>query len=179
MGSSRIRTTALALSVALAAGAADADPTDEVCPSDLPAPHVPDELLAELIGWIALTTIYDVSDTWRNPPEIAFCAPGDRLAYEERTILVEPSLQAAYDLPARRIHLVLPWWPDDLFDRSVLLHELVHDVQLANRDWDCIGAPEWEAYRLQDQWLQEHGMIHAFDWDAIAALSRCPPDGQD
>jgi hypothetical protein len=74
---------------------------------------------------------------------------------------------------------VQPWSPDSLVDRSVLLHELVHDVQLRNRDWDCTGAPEWEAYRLQDLWLQEHGVILPFDWPAIRRLSECPPEEPD
>jgi hypothetical protein len=56
------------------------------------------------------------------------------------------------------------------------LHELIHDVQLLNRDWDCAGSTEWEAYRLQDQWLQEQGVILPFDWPAIRRLSECPPD---
>jgi hypothetical protein len=147
-----------------------------ICPSDDGVPKVSQTLYADLVGWIALHTVYDVSRTWYEPPEIVFCSAGDIIAYEGRDVLVDPALRAAYDLPARRIHIVLPWSPDGLIDRSILLHELIHDVQLQNRDWDCVGAPEWEAYRLQDQWLQEQCVILPFDWPAIRRLSECPRD---
>jgi hypothetical protein len=146
----------------------------ETCAPGDGAPHLPAGLLDDLVGWIALHTMYDVGATWRDPPEIVFCAVGEIIAYEGRDLLVDPALRAAYDLPARRIHLVEPWSADGLVDRSILLHELIHDVQLLNRDWDCLAAPEWEAYRLQDLWLQEQGVILPFDWPAIRRLSQCP-----
>ena len=160
------------LALALAAGPATPGP----CDVSGAAPRVPEALLDGLVGWIALHTMYDVGQTWRNPPEIVFCEVGEIIAYEGRGLLVDPALRAAYDKPARRIHLVEPWSADSLIDRSILLHELIHDVQLLNRDWPCIGAPEWEAYRLQDQWLQEQGVILPFDWPAIRRLSDCPED---
>lgn len=161
-----------ALALALAATPATAEPCD-VSGTGL---RVPEALLDGLVGWIALHTMYDVGRTWRDPPEIVFCEVGEIIAYEGRGLLVDPALRAAYDMPARRIHLVEPWSADGLIDRSILLHELIHDVQLLNRDWPCIGAPEWEAYRLQDQWLQEQGVILPFDWPAIRRLSDCPED---
>ena len=146
------------------------------CPTEDGFPQVEQALYADLVGWIALHTVYDVSRTWYDPPEIVFCVEGEIIDYEGRDLLVDPALRAAFDLPARRIHIVLPWSPDGLIDRSILLHELIHDVQLHNRDWDCLGAPEWEAYRLQDLWLQEHGVILPFDWPAIRHLSECPSE---
>ena len=153
---------------------AQAVSADAPCGPGPAAQQVPEVLLDELVGWIATHTMYDVGVTWRDPPEIAFCTVGEIIAYEGRDLVVDPALRAAYDLPARRIHLVEPWSPDSLADRSVLLHELIHDVQLLNRDWPCLAAPEWEAYRLQDLWLQEQGVILPFDWPAIRRLSECP-----
>jgi hypothetical protein len=144
------------------------------CPTEDGFPQVYQALYADLVGWIALHTVYDVARTWYEPPEIVFCAVGEVIDYEGRDLLVDPALRAAFDLPARRILIVLPWSPDGLIDRSILLHELIHDVQLHSREWDCLGAPEWEAYRLQDLWLQEHGVILPFDWPAIRRLSECP-----
>jgi hypothetical protein len=165
------RRSLVACALLALAGAASAEAP--CAPADA-APRVPEVLLAELVGWIALHTMYDVGSTWRDPPEVIFCTVGDVIAYEGRDLLVDPALRAAYDLPARRIHLVEPWSPDSLVHRSVLLHELIHDVQLLNRDWPCLAAPEWEAYRLQDLWLQEQGVILPFNWPAIRRLSECP-----
>jgi len=143
------------------------------------AGEIPPTLLDDLVGWIARNTDYDVSLTYRSPPTISLCEPGDTVTYEGADLIVDPALRAAYDLRARRIHLVAPWSPENPFDVSVLLHELIHDVQLANRGWDCIGAPELEAYWLQDKWLAERGIRPGFDWAAIRMLSRCPPAVSD
>jgi hypothetical protein len=140
---------------------------------------IPETLLDDLVGWIARNTDYDVSLTYRSPPAISLCEAGATIIYEGADLIVDPALRAAYDLRARRIHLVAPWSPENTFDVSVLLHELIHDVQLANRGWDCIGAPEFEAYWLQDKWLAERGIRPGFDWAAIWMLSRCPPNTAD
>jgi hypothetical protein len=58
----------------------------------------------------------------------------------------------------------------------VLLHELIHHVQLANRDYECLEQPEWEAYQLQEAFLAEHGIASGFDWLQIYFLSQCPRD---
>jgi hypothetical protein len=154
--------------------ACPAPPEPAATPESLPV--VTREILDELIGWIAIHTSYDVSKTYRDPPAISFCEVGDVVPYEDRDILIDESLRAAYDATDRRIHIVLPWTGNETYDKSVLLHELIHDVQLNNREWECIGAPEWEAYHLQDKWLQEKGVIHNFDWLVIYMLSRCPSD---
>ena len=55
-----------------------------------------------------------------------------------------------------------------------MLHELIHDVQLANREWPCVGAPELEAYMLQAEYLGAYGIDPGFDWRSIFLLSLCP-----
>ena len=126
-----------------------------------------------LIAWIALNTSYDLRQAYADPPTLSFCRVGDIIVYEHEDLLVDPLLYAAYDRERRHIFLTHPWSMLDLFDQSVLLHEMIHDVQLGNRDWACVGAPELEAYFLQDRWLQEHGVVHPFDWEVIRWLSRC------
>jgi hypothetical protein len=121
--------------------------------------------------------MYDVRELAASPPEIRFCAVGADIDYEGQDLRVEPELRAAYDLSRRVVHLVLPWSADDPYHRSVLLHELIHDVQLSNRDWSCTGEPEWEAYTLQAIYLEEQGIIPPFDWAGILRLSRCPSPG--
>ena len=105
---------------------------------------------------------------------ISFCAVGDRVAYEDGDLIVDAVLHAVYDLKDRRILLVQPWSAENPYDVSVLLHELIHDVQLSNPEWDCIGAPEFEAYWLQDKWLAQHGVRPGFNWPEIRKLSLCP-----
>lgn len=151
-----------------------ADDTDG-CPVEPASPIIrfPDKIIDTLIGWIAVSTDYDVRSTYDAPPTISFCDIGDIVEYEGKSLLVEKELQAAIDFSRRHIYLVMPWNEANLFDLSVLLHELIHDVQLANRGWECIGEPEWEAYRLQDLWLRQHGILWDFDWPAIAEISNC------
>ena len=158
--------------------AALAEPFDAGCivPETSTEPVVAQSDLDKLIGWIALRTDYDVSSVYHNPPEIVFCQVGEIVDYEAEGLLVDEILAAAYDLKRRRIYLVKPWATDDLFDLSVLLHELIHVVQLDNRDWPCAGAPEWEAYTLQSVWLRNQGIIAGFDWSTIYKLSQCPAE---
>lgn len=144
---------------------------------DSQAPQVPsvvgEDLFDHLIAWIAINTSYDLMTAYHDPPTISFCRAGETIDYENADLLVDVSLLAAYDRQERHIFLTHPWSPLNLFDQSVLLHELIHDVQLQNRVWACPGAPEREAYLLQDKWLVEHGLQYRFDWRMISRLSRC------
>lgn len=96
--------------------------------------------------------------------------------YEETRVLVDEHLRAVYDWPHQRVLIVAPWDAENPRDVSVLLHELVHHVQLADRAWPRLQAPEWEAYTLQERWLEERGIESGFDWLQIYFLSRCPRD---
>jgi len=141
----------------------------------LPAPPTA-ALIEELVDWIGAETAYDIAPTRADPPAVTFCAQGEVIDYEGADLLVEPDLRAAYDLSDRRIFLVLPWDPGNPRDVSALLHELIHDVQLRNRSWDCPQQPEWEAYKLQARWLTQRGIDPGFDWLVIFLRARCPRD---
>ncbi len=156
--------------------AAATEPIDADCIAPEPStrPAVTRSDLDSLIGWIALKTDYDLRSVYHDPPEIVFCQVGEIVDYEAERLLVDEILAAAYDLSRRRIYLVQPWTSEEPFDLSVLLHELIHAVQLDNRDWPCPGAPEWEAYTLQFLWLQDQGIMPDFDWRTIHKLSQCP-----
>lgn len=130
-------------------------------------------VIEDLVRWIGRHTHYDISRTLANAPEISFCSAGDVIAYESNDLLVDEKLKAAYDLKSRRIFLVLPWTASRGEDLSVLLHELIHDVQLHNRTWECSQQTEWEAYRLQAAWLAENGIEANFNWAEILIRSRC------
>ena len=145
----------------------------ETCTSPIqPAPA----LMHQLIGWIGQHTDYDVAAAQSDLPAVTFCKTGEVIDYEGRQMIVDRSLNAAYDEIDRRIWLVLPWSPDNARDVSVLLHELVHDVQFRARSWPCPQASEQEAYRLQHDWLAEQGVASGFNWFAIHMRARCPSD---
>jgi hypothetical protein len=171
----------LGFGVLIATGAVAADLPELDC--DAPPPPtfstVSRSDLDKLIGWIALKTDYDLSSVYHNPPEIFFCDVGDVIDYEAEGLLVDDLLAAAYDHSRSRIILVQPWTASDPYDLSVLLHEVIHAVQLDNRDWPCVGAPEWEAYSLQALWLAEHGIVPDFDWGFIFNLSLCPTSREE
>lgn len=147
---------------------------EDVCTAPVPEPTVPAKVISDLIGWIAMHTMYDAKGLYYDTPRISFCHVGEVIEYEGMELLVEKELNAAYSLPDRVIHLVEPWSADDPYDRSVLLHEFIHVVQLEARDWPCIGAPELEAYMLQADYLREFGIEPDFDWRSIFLLSICP-----
>lgn len=130
-------------------------------------------LVAELLDWIGAASGYDVAGARADPPAIFFCDEGDVLDYPGGTAVVEPGERGVYDYEARVIYLVGPWSPEDPRQRSVLLHELVHDVQFANRAWECPNATEWEAYKLQEAWMAEQGLVAEFDWVRIWFWSKC------
>ena len=132
------------------------------------------DLVIELLHWIKTNTDYDVTPSERDPPKITFCETGAWINYEGSTILVEENLQAMYDFPNGTILIVQPWSAQSPHDVSALLHELIHDVQMRARSWECIQAPEWQAYKLQEKWLAEKGIASGFDWLQIYFLSRCP-----
>lgn len=137
---------------------------------------VPPPATDELLDWISSNTDYDIARTAADFPEIVTCATGDVIDYAHEATLVDEGINGLYDFEDRRIYLIEPWDYGDLRDRSVLLHELFHAVQLDNREWECIGAPEWEAYKLQEAWLAEHGLEANFDWIQVYFRSRCPKD---
>lgn len=131
------------------------------------------QLFDELIGWIALHTSYDLQLAYQAPATVSFCEIDESVDYEGSDLIVEHGLLAAYDLRRRHIYLVRPWSSVDLYDQSVLLHEMIHDIQWTNREWDCVGEPELEAYMLQNKWLMEHGIHHPFNWRLIFRISDC------
>lgn len=83
------------------------------------------------------------------------------------------TMRGAYDPRTATIYLVRPWFGTSPQDRGVLLHELVHHRQVGAKHWYCERAMEWDAYRLQDAWLADHGLDSGFHWAAILLGSSC------
>lgn len=149
---------------------------DGAAATPLRASNVDAELIDGLIDWIGGNSDYDVSLLRTAPPDVFVCDSGDDIDYEGRDLIVDPELRGLYDLVNHRIVLTEPWDPGDPRHLSTLLHELIHAVQWASKDWRCIGEPEWEAHKLQETWLAEQGIDAGFDWLGIYLRSNCPRD---
>ena len=66
------------------------------------------------------------------------------------------------------------WDATDTRTVSFLVHELVHHSQLTSgRSYACHNAKEWEAYKLQNIWLAEHGLPAAVEEKWIARMADC------
>jgi hypothetical protein len=66
------------------------------------------------------------------------------------------------------------WDPSDIRAVSFLVHELVHHAQMYRGvDYECNNTKEYEAYRLQNAWLAEHGLPPVVDESWIARMARC------
>lgn len=78
-------------------------------------------------------------------------------------------------------------WENDVIDRSVLLHEVVHHVQFyaAQEMYECKAAKEREAYAIQEAYLKENGAelfnlkdsdapTYGMDLFAWSLITNCP-----
>lgn len=130
-------------------------------------------LSVDLMSWIGRHSDYDVAAYLEHPPRVSFCECGDTIVYEGRPIVIHEAVRGIYDKEVKSVTLVRPWTTDDLLDIGTLLHELVHFVQYESRSWSCWHETEWEAYKLQDLWLAQHGVDAGFNWTEIYLLSRC------
>ena len=111
-----------------------------------------------LIAWIVGRT------GWANqdPPSIRFVTPSQLLKIYhvgDEDVLNDVGLKALYLIGTHTVYLPENWNQNDLLDRSVLLHELVHHLQqLNNVKAACLAAREPQAYDLQIEWLREQGI---------------------
>jgi hypothetical protein len=87
---------------------------------------------------------------------------------------------AFYSMSEHLIDLADSWNKDDLVDQSILVHELVHHLQIEDHiQLACWGRYEAQAYELQIQWLyaqgakDPHNLLHASK-TSIEALAECP-----
>jgi uncharacterized protein DUF6647 len=86
---------------------------------------------------------------------------------------------AFYSKGEHVIYLADSWNKDDVVDQSVLVHELVHHLQIEDQiQFACWGRYEAQAYELQIQWLRTQGvkdphkLLHASK-TSIDTLAEC------
>jgi hypothetical protein len=87
---------------------------------------------------------------------------------------------ALYSKNEHMIYLANTWKNDDVLDQSILVHELVHHLQMENHiQLECWGRYEVQAYELQIRWLRARGiedpyrLLHATR-ATIESLAECP-----
>jgi hypothetical protein len=87
---------------------------------------------------------------------------------------------AFYSTSDHLIYLAESWNKDNLVDKSILFHELVHHLQIEDHiQFACWGRYEAQAYELQIQWLRSqgvkdpHNLLHASK-ASIESLAECP-----
>ena len=75
------------------------------------------------------------------------------------------------------IHLPHDFRLDNTYEQSVLVHELVHYLQdTRNVRFNCAGAIEEQAYRLQGIWLQSRGLTPpAIPHFVLTEIRECNP----
>ena len=84
-------------------------------------------------------------------------------------------LHGFYFEPGQAVFLEKGWSPLSIADVSVLVHEMVHHLQLrAGLNYRCPAAREKLAYQAQSKWLQMHGLSleSEFGLDGMTVLVR-------
>jgi hypothetical protein len=130
-------------------------------------------MLQDDVSWIAART------GWRIVSVPAIETRTDReLSMMFFGIAEQPDGMTPLALYGREVHILyisdrLTF--DNLIDRSILLHELVHHMQvLDNVRSGCREAEEAQAYKLQVDWLVEHGVADPY---ALLGIAKSDIDG--
>ncbi|MDX2028937.1 MAG: DUF6647 family protein [Alphaproteobacteria bacterium] len=135
---------------------------------------IPSETLAPLASWVGQAT---------KVPMVSLpitVASNTRLKSAMGLEGVQQARAMAAYLPGQIVINNLAWDPESLRSQSYLVHELVHHAQLlSGRKYACHAAKESEAYRLQNQWLVEHGLSAITSDQWIAEIASCKGDADD
>lgn len=140
-------------------------------------PVVDRETVVQL-DWIAAKTGW----TEKDPPKISFASPAqlNEMYFGKASGSNGRTVRALYERSAQTIHLSNTWSPNNVRDRSFLVHELAHHLQLLNHvKVSCGRAYDIRAYQLQFEWLSEQGIRHPQEFvgmDDVVLLSstQCP-----
>ena len=120
-------------------------------------------MVAELFLTIQLLSGYAVPE---QKPPVSFVP----LATMQQMICKGPCAVKAFYLPAKGVFIDEKLdVRDDVYSRSVLLHELVHHLQHVNRKYDDLAtaclrwqAKEVEAYEIQHKYLKKLRVTRSF-----------------
>ena len=127
--------------------------------------------IEELNLWLDAYTDLPRSDV--PIARIVLLDPGVETALGGPQLQIGETVRGVYDAEAATIYLIRQWYGDSAFDRSVLLHEMVHHRQVSAQHWYCPQAMEWEAYLIQEEYLKAHGETGNFNWAWVLLASSC------
>ena len=150
----------------------------EHCSNNKGTVRVEPNVVAGLIAWIVAKTEWVVQE----PPTICFATDTQlaEMAYGGEGKPNDLTINALYAPKSHIVYLSEKWNPDDLRDRSYLLHELIHHLQaLNNVKALCLAAYERPTFELQLEWLREQGIQDPYkfldiDEFTIMLISACP-----
>jgi hypothetical protein len=142
-----------------------------------PSAKIPSETVHSYINWIIQRTGWPAADV--PPIKItSFAHLRELSGLSSDAEWIRPA--AFYSKSEHLIYLADGWNKDDLVDQSILVHELVHHLQIENHiEFACWGRYEAQAYELQIQWLRTqgvedpHNLLHASK-ASIESLAECP-----
>lgn len=146
--------------LAMSAGAAQAEVPDGT--------KIDTGLVGRLLGWVNQETGYQAP----SQPVV--------LASEEKFKMVM-KMRGVHYADARAMYIpgmvILDngsWEEDDPVQVSLLVHELVHHAQLySKRQYPCAAAKEYEAYTIQNKWLEQHGEAPFASQSWIDRMAHC------
>lgn len=138
------------------------------CASPARAENLPPAFVAPLMAWVEAKTNVHVPQlpvvTVSRQQMIAMIGNPNR----------QSALARALYVPGQVVVDDSFWDPTDIQAISFVVHELVHHAQLYRGiAYACNNTKEWEAYRLQNVYLAEHGLPPVVDDAWIARMARC------
>ena len=132
--------------------------------NEKPTSHIEPNTVANLMAWVTNETGWTV----REAPSIRFVSYADIVKIYSEGKGTDYHVESLYSETDHTIYLPNSWRSDDLRDRSILLHELVHHLQyLNNVKVICSSESEWQALELQVTWLRQQEVEDPLDFLGI------------
>ena len=118
------------------------------------------EEVPSFIAWITAQTGWAI----REAPPIRFVPYAELVRIYSGGKGTDYHVESLYSEEDHTVYLPDSWHADNLRDRSILLHELVHHLQyLNNVKVTCATEYEWQAVQLQVTWLREQEVDNPID----------------
>ncbi len=117
------------------------------------------ELMLSLVVWLGANSEYHFETQLPQIRQLTMYELCRTYGIQDMERCDSARLKAFYDREGT-IYLSSDFDAENIYDKSRLLHELVHHGQwLAGKQQQhCLGHLELEAYTLQDQWRNERGL---------------------